>query len=283
MLVVAIFASAGARVHGVGTERFFHVEAAGHRLRAQWIGPGPAPDEPTLVFLHEGLGSIPQWRGFPEDLCRASGFSGLVYERWGYGGSDLLVLPRPKDYLKREAEQTLPDVLAACGIDRPVLIGHSDGGTIALLYAAAFPERAVACIAEAAHVFVEDKAVGEIQGVVGRWEHGELKERLARHHGDNTETMFRGWAETWLSPEFRDWTMIERLPAIVCPVLVIQGEDDEHGTVAQVTAIADGVSGPAETWVIPDCGHSPHIEARAAVCRRMADFIVSAVPAQGAC
>ncbi len=270
-------------MRGVDTEQFFHVEAAGHRLRAQWIGQGPVPDEPTLVFLHEGLGSIRQWRGFPEDLCRATGFSGLVYERWGYGGSDLLVLPRPKDYLNREAEQALPDVLAACGIDRPVLIGHSDGGTIALLYAAAFPERAVACIAEAAHVFVEDRAVGGIQGVVGRWENGDLKGRLARYHGDNTEIMFRGWAETWLSSEFRDWIMVDRLSAIVCPVLVIQGEDDEHGTLAQVTAIANGVSGPAETWMIPDCGHSPHIDARAAVCRRMANFIVSAVPAQGAC
>ena len=269
-------------MRGIHTEQFFHVEAAGHRLRAQWIRPDPAPDEPALVFLHEGLGSIPQWRGFPKDLCRATGFPGLVYERWGYGGSDRLVLPRPKDYLNREAEQALPEVLAACGIDRPILIGHSDGGTIALLYAAAFPERAVACIAAAAHVFVEDKADGGIQAVVGRWKNGDLKGRLARHHGDNTEAMFRGWAETWLSPEFRDWNMVERLPAIVCPALVIQGEDDEHGTVAQVTAIADGVSGPAETWMIPDCGHSPHIEARAAVCRRMADFIVSAFPTQEA-
>jgi pimeloyl-ACP methyl ester carboxylesterase len=199
------------------------VTAAGHRLRAQWLGGPRAPDGRALVFLHQGLGSIPQWRGFPAALCQATGLPGLAYERWGFGGSEALVLPRPADHLDVEAERALPEVLGACAIARPVLIGHSDGGTIALLHAAAFPDRVAACITEAAHVFVEDIGRQAIRGVMARWQSGDLRARLAKYHGPNTEAMFRGWAETWLGPEFRDWTMEARLPAITCPTLVIQG------------------------------------------------------------
>ena len=252
---------------------YFHVAAAGRRLRAQWIGRPAARDDRVLVFLHEGLGSIPQWKGFPAALCEATGLPGLLYERWGFGGSEALVLPRPKDYLAREAEDALPEVLAVCGVTRPVLIGHSDGGTIALLYAAAFPARAEACVTLAAHVFVEEATRGGIEAVVACWQAGGLRDRLAKYHGANTEAAFRGWAETWLDPGFRDWNVAHRLPAITCPALVIQGAGDEHGTPAQVAAIAEGVSGPAETWMIPDCGHSPHIEQPEAVCGRVAGFI----------
>jgi pimeloyl-ACP methyl ester carboxylesterase len=255
----------------------FFIAAAGHRLRAQRLGRPAAEDAPTLVFLHEGLGSIGQWRGVPEALCRACGLPGLVYERWGFGQSDRLVLPRPTDYMTREAEEALPEVLAACGVARPLLIGHSDGGTIALLHAAAFPRQAAACIAIAAHVFVEDDTIAGIREVVGRWDDGELPPRLARYHGANSETMFRGWAETWLRPDFRDWNIEDRLPRIICPTLVIQGESDEHATLAQVEAIAHGVSGPVETFIVPNCGHSPHLEAREAVLARMAAFIAARV------
>ncbi len=252
---------------------FFHVTAAGRRLRAQWVGGAARAEARCLVFLHEGLGSIPQWQGFPAALCRATGLPGLVYERWGFGGSEALVLPRPKDYLAREAEDALPEVLAACGVTRPVLIGHSDGGTIALLYAAAFPERTEACVTLAAHVFVEDATRAGIEAVVARWEAGDLRDRLTRHHGANAEAAFRGWAETWLDPDFRDWNVQHRLPAIICPALVLQGAGDAHGTAAQVAAIAAGVSGPVETWTIPDCGHSPHIERPDPVCARIAEFV----------
>jgi len=251
----------------------FFVAAAGHRLRAQWVGDPGAAAEGALVFLHEGLGSIPQWKDFPEALCRATGRRGLVYERWGFGGSERLILPRPRDYLTGEAEAALPEVLDACGIARPVLVGHSDGASIALLFAAAFPERAAACVSLAAHVFVEDITITGIRGVVARWESGDLRGRLARYHGGNTETMFRGWAETWLRPDFRDWVMVDRLPRVTCPVLVMQGEDDEHGSAAQVTAIAAGVSGRAETALLPGCGHSPHLEAREIVLSRIAAFL----------
>ena len=252
---------------------FFHLTAAGHRLRAQWVGEPARAEQRCLVFLHEGLGSISQWRGFPAALCQASGLPGLIYERWGFGGSEALELPRPKDYLAREAEDALPEVLAACGVTRPVLIGHSDGGSIALLYAAALPERVEACVTLAAHVFFEEVTRAGIEAVVACWETGDLRARLAKYHGANTEHMFRGWAETWLDPNFRDWNVEHRLLAVTCPALVIQGADDEHGTPAQVDAIAAGVSGPVETWMVPDCGHSPHLERPDAVCARIAGFI----------
>lgn len=252
---------------------YFYLTAAGHRLRARWIGEPAARDQRVLVFLHEGLGSIPQWKDFPAALCEATGLPGLVYERWGFGGSEALVLPRAKDYLAREAEDALPEVLAACGVTHPVLIGHSDGGSIALLYAAAYPNRAEACVTLAAHVFVEEVTRAGIAAVVAHWRAGDLHARLAKYHGANTEATFRGWAETWLDPGFRDWNVEHRLPAIACPALVIQGADDEHGTPAQVDAIAAGVSGPVETWMIPDCGHSPHIERPEAVRARIAGFI----------
>ena len=230
-------------------------------------------DRPTLVFLHEGLGSIAQWRDFPARLCQAAGLPGLVYERWGFGGSEPLVLPRPRDYLEREAERSLPALLEACGIGRPLLVGHSDGGSIALIYAAAFPDRPAACITEAAHVFVEPVTLNGLRAAKTAWQGGGLNERLARYHGDRTETLFRGWAETWLREDFRDWNMEARLPAIVCPVLAIQGADDEYGTAAQVEAIAAGTGGPAESLIVPACGHSPHLQQPDLVLEAMTRFL----------
>lgn len=251
---------------------FEHVMAGGHCLRMQRIA-GPA-DRPTLVFLHEGLGSIPQWRGFPADLCRAARLPGLIYERWGYGGSDAVTLPRPDDFLRIEAEQALPALLRACGIDRPILLGHSDGGTIALYYAALFPALPVACITMAAHVMMEPDTQSGLAAVMGRWrEDPEFSARLARHHGDRTEAMFRGWAETWMRPAMRDWSMVDLLPRIACPLLAIQGERDDHGSWAQVEAIVAGVSGPASAYAVPDCGHSPHLEAPVPVIERIREFL----------
>ena len=253
------------------------VTAAGHRLRARWLRPEtvPAADAPTLVFLHEGLGSIAQWKDFPADLVAATGLTGLVYERWGFGGSEPLVLPRPSDYLHREAEEALPEVLAACGIARPLLVGHSDGGSIALLYAAAHPESPVACITEAAHVFVEEVTLAGIREADALWHSTTLRERLARYHGDQTETVFRGWTETWLRDDFRDWRMTDRLGAITCSLLVMQGADDQYGTLAQVKAIVEGSAGPAMPQIVPDCGHAPHAERPEVVLAAMAEFIAA--------
>lgn len=259
----------------------FDLEAAGQRLRAQWVGPARAQGETCLVFLHEGLGSIGQWKGFPADLCRALGLPGLVYERLGYGGSDPLPGARSLDYLEIEGRAVLPEVLDACAIDRPILTGHSDGGSIALVYAAEYPDRPRACVCLAAHVFVEAETLAGIRDVVARWRAGDLAPRLARYHGANTRAMFHGWADAWLNPGFRDWTIQALLPSIVCPVLVVQGANDAHGTVAQVDAIASGVSGPAARWVIPACGHSPHLEARAHGVARIGRFLATVLGAAG--
>lgn len=263
----------------------FELQAAGHRLYAERLRPANAADEPTLVFLHEGLGSIGQWRDFPAKLCTLTRLPGLVYERWGYGQSESLIdSPRPLDYLEQEACQSLPEVLAACGITQPpILFGHSDGASIVLLFAAAYPQQVRAVISEAGHVFVEDVCLEGIQAARSAFydEQDRLRRGLQRYHGANTDLMFRGWCETWLWPERRDWNMEAQLSRITCPTLIIQGADDEYATRAQVDAIAVGVSGLREILWLPSCGHVPHQQAQAATLAATVRFIeqVCSVPA----
>lgn len=248
----------------------FFVPAADARLRCLRI---PGETEPPLVFLHEGLGNIALWRDFPERLCRETGRSGLIYERRGYGGSDPPPSTWPLDYLDAESRVYLPAVLDGCGIDRAVLIGHSDGGTVALIAAADRPDRVAGVVTEAAHIFVEPITLAGIRRAVDAYDAGRLREKLSRHHGDRADGIFRRWSNTWLSPEFRDWNIVGRLSRITRPVLIIQGENDEYGSPDQVTGIRDGASGPTETALIPDCGHIPHLQAPEATLNRMADFI----------
>lgn len=252
----------------------FDLYAAGHRLHAERLFPTHAAAGPTLVFLHEGLGSIGQWRDFPVQLCARTGLPGLIYERWGFGRSDPLIGPRPKDYLHQEAKITLPEVLAACEImEPPILFGHSDGGSIALLFAAAYPGRVRAVISEAAHVFVEEVCLAGIRVARAAYRHGNLRDGLRRYHGANTDSMFRGWCDTWLRPDYRDWNMEAELSRITCPALIIQGEADEYGTRAQVDAIAAGISVSAEVLWLPDCAHVPHHQARDRVLDAAGRFI----------
>lgn len=229
----------------------------------------------TLVFLHEGLGSIAQWRDFPSALSRAVHLPAVVYERGGYGGADPLSGPRSIRYIHEEALESLPEVLRQLQIDDAILIGHSDGGSIALIFAATRPEKVRGVVTEAAHVFVEDVTVAGIRDAVDLYESSDLPERLVRYHGSNTEAAFRGWSDTWLSTAFRSWNIEEYLPGVRCPVLAIQGRDDEYGTPAQVKAIVNGVSGPAERLIIPDCGHVPHHAARPRVLGKTARFILN--------
>lgn len=257
-------------------ERTFYLRAGGHRLRARTISPSgatPAGETPTLVFLHEGLGSIEQWRDFPCRLAQATGLAALIYDRYGHGGSEPLREPREMDYHRREAHDTLPEVLAACGIEAPVLIGHSDGGTIALLYSARFPEKPRGVITEAAHVLVDEVTLAGIREAVRAYEGGGLRERLARYHGAGTELLFRGWSDVWLAPGYRQWSIEGTLCAIRCPVLVIQGEEDEYGSALQMEAILNRVSGRGERLLIPRCGHIPHHQARETVLGEMTRFI----------
>ncbi|MDS4031488.1 MAG: alpha/beta hydrolase [Candidatus Contendobacter sp.] len=252
----------------------FDLHAAGHRLHAERLSSPHAVAGPNLVFLHEGLGGIGQWRHFPAELCARTGLPALVYERWGFGRSEPLTEPRPDDYLEREARTSLPEVLAACGIvEPPILFGHSDGASIALLFAAAYPAQVRAVISEAAHVFIEAVCLDGIRQAVAAYEQGPVRDGLRRYHGANTERMFRGWSDTWLRPTRRSWNVEVELPRVVCPTLLIQGADDEYATRAQVDAIAVGVSGPTEILWLPACGHVPHHQAREPVLDAAARFI----------
>ncbi len=259
--------------------RIFHVKAAGCRFRVKSISPSmaPAKEKSTLVFLHEGLGCIELWRDFPQAVCESTGCDGLVYDRKGYGGSDTYGGPWPTDYLTIESQTYLPALLETCNIKDAVLIGHSDGGTIALLAASFCGERIHGLVAEAAHIFVEDITLEGIRRAFQAFETTNLKDKLARYHGNNTQTIFQRWADRWLSREFYDWNIEKYLPKITCPLLVLQGEDDEYGTAAQVQRIVSGVSGPVEARLIPRCGHVPHFQAQEAVLSEMTNFIKSVI------
>lgn len=211
---------------------------------------------PTLVFLHEGLGCVGMWRDFPDRVAAATGCGALIYSRFGYGASDPAALPRPLRYMHDEALVALPEILRAAAIGPHVLIGHSDGGSIALIHAggAATPDLK-GVVTLAAHVFVEDISVTSIAVAREQWERGDLRARLARWHGDNVDCAFLGWNRAWLDPAFRAWNIEEFLPDIHVPVLVIQGEDDEYGTLDQIESIRKGCG--AEPLVLPECGHSP--------------------------
>ncbi|PKN35114.1 MAG: alpha/beta hydrolase [Deltaproteobacteria bacterium HGW-Deltaproteobacteria-19] len=258
--------------------RHFEISVRGRLLAVQAVGTGGASRErsaPAILFLHEGLGSIGQWRDFPEALCARTGTAGFVYDRLGYGRSDTLPAPRTVRYLHDEALKALPAVLDALGLERPFLVGHSDGGTIALLFAAEYPDRVRGVITEAAHVFVEEETLRGIREAVDLYRTTDLRERMARYHGDKVDAVFSGWADTWLSAEFRDWNVESFLPRVSCPLLVIQGVDDRYGTPAQVEAIVCGAAGPAEALLLPDCGHIPHQQARDRVLDAMTRFIRS--------
>jgi pimeloyl-ACP methyl ester carboxylesterase len=253
------------------------VEVAGVRLAVRRIAAPPAalaaarPGAPTLVFLHEALGSIGQWKDFPDALCTAAGLPGLVYDREGHGAAAPFAAPRAAGYHMTEAGR-LFRLLDACGVDRAVLLGHSDGGTIALLAAALMPERVVAVVSEAAHVFVEEISRQGIRDAVAAWEAGRL-EGLRKYHGDKTEALVRAWADTWLSPAFAAWSTEDMLGEVACPVLAIQGIDDQYGSPDQVARICAGVAGPAEPLLLPACGHTPHAEQRAWVVDAVRAFL----------
>jgi pimeloyl-ACP methyl ester carboxylesterase len=246
------------------------ITVLGHKLEVQTIA-GAGADAPTLVFLHEGLGSVSMWRDFPREAAQATGCPAVVYSRYGYGNSDVLRGPRPVRYMHDEALESLPRVLDALEIRDPVLVGHSDGGSIALIYAAA-RDHVKGLVVLAPHVFVEDLSVESIAQAKTAFETTDLRERLARHHADPAAT-FRGWNDVWLRPDFRDWNIEEYLPRITCPVLGIQGFDDEYGTMAQLDAVAKQVRGPIELLRLDRCGHSPHRDQPAAVLGAMARFV----------
>jgi pimeloyl-ACP methyl ester carboxylesterase len=227
--------------------------------------------DPAMVLLHEGLGSIGLWRDVPAALHRATGRRTVTYSRAGYGRSGPVPLPRPLTYMHHEADVVLPALLGALGIERPVLIGHSDGASIALLAAGAgLP--VIKLVLLAPHVIVEDVSVEAIAAARTAYADTDLRDRLARHH-DDVDVAFRGWNDAWLDPAFRDWDITERLPGITAPVLLIQGAEDPYGTTRQLDLIEAGLGGPCERMVLAGVGHAPHIERRDEVLWAIAAFV----------
>lgn len=243
---------------------------AGHDLEVRSIA-GRDASLPHLIFLHEGIGSVSLWRDFPDDVARQTGAAATVYSRYGYGQSDVLAAPRAVDYMHDEALVVLPALLDALRVEQTLLIGHSDGGSIALIHAARHASvRGVAALAP--HVFVEDISIAGIEAARVAFATTDLPEKLARHHRDPERT-FHGWNDIWLAPEFRTWNIESFLPAIGCPVMVIQGEEDNYGTMAQLDAIERQVSGPCELVKLPHCGHSPHRDQPVATLAALKRFI----------
>jgi pimeloyl-ACP methyl ester carboxylesterase len=240
------------------------------RLRS----PGPPPESaPTLVFLHEGLGSTSLWRDFPERLAERTGCGALVYSRAGYGKSDPVPLPRPFRFMHAEAA-VLPKVLEAAGVRESILVGHSDGASIALIHAGRDqPAGLRGLILEAPHVFTEPKGLESIAKIAEIYRTTDLRDRLERHHGANVDVAFWGWNGVWLDPGFRAWNLEEFLPGIQAPILILQGDRDEYGTWRQVEAIERQAGGPVESVLVRACGHSPHREQAAVALEAMAGFL----------
>ena len=225
--------------------------------------------EPALVFLHEGLGSVALWRDFPGRLAQATGRRALIYSRAGHGNSPVPDEPRRPRFMHDEALDVLPALLQEHGIERPVLVGHSDGGSIALIHASRHPVTKLVLLAP--HVFVEDLSVASIAEARETFETTDLRDRMGRYHRDAVAT-FRLWNDIWLAPEFRDWNIEDVLPAVTAPVLAIQGAHDQYGTLAQIDAIEAGVKGPFERAVL-DARHAPHLEAPEETLKAAAEFI----------
>ena len=245
--------------------------AGGHRLEAFWIGPPPGRD-PALVFLHEGLGSAGALLKFASAVSEATGRGALVYSRVGYGASDPTPLPLPVRFMHDEA-LILSEVLDTVEIEEAVLVGHSDGASIALIHAAGpGAGRIRGLVLLAPHSLIEPVTISSIAALPERFEQGDLREKLTRLHGGNTDRIFHAWTKAWLQPEFASWNIEDLLPFVNCPVLVIQGADDEYGTIRQVEVIAARAGGPVETLVLPECGHVPHRDQRDATLAAIAAF-----------
>jgi len=249
-----------------------YVAVDGARLEYAWHGPPPA-QAPTMVFLHEGLGSISQWQNFPAGLCARLGCGALVYSRCGHGKSDVLTRPHSVAFMHEEANTVLPRLLDVFEIKRPILVGHSDGASIALIYAGSGAGEPCALILEAPHVFVEEITVTRIGELRELYRTTDLRTKLARHHGENVDTLFQSWTDVWLRPEFRTWNIEACLPDVRCPTLVIQGKQDEYGTDRQLNALVSALGERCEGILLDRCGHAPHIDQRPAVEDIMSRFV----------
>lgn len=243
-------------------------------IECHWVNPESTGGD-LLVFLHEGLGSVSMWKDWPEQACRAADCRGLVFSRYGYGQSTPRPLeqPRSADYLHIEAQYALPALFKALGLagERPVLFGHSDGGSIALLYAALYPERVKGIAVAAPHIFVEDVTLQGIRAAREVYLATDLKHKLGRYHRD-PDSVFWSWNDTWLKPEFRDWNIEALVTQIQCPILAIQGENDEYGTLEQIRGIKR-LAPHTELCIVADCGHIPQRDQPEKIIRELTGFM----------
>ncbi len=225
------------------------------------------------MLLHEGLGSTGLWRSFPEALSRRTGYCVFAYSRGGYGQSDPVPLPRPLDYMTREAIDVLPQVLDAIGFKRGILLGHSDGASIAAIYAGAVKDSRIrgGCLISP-HFFTEPEGLASIAEAKVQYETGDLRQRLAKHHAD-VDNAFWGWNGAWLDPGFRSWNIENSIPGIRVPVLAIQGRDDQYGTLKQLEALVNGCPAPVDTAILENCRHSPHVEQPERTLEAVSDFL----------
>lgn len=247
------------------------MEAAGKSLEAMAFGPPPGK-APTIVMLHEGLGCLALWRDFPQRLADATGFGVFAYSRAGYGDSDPVELPRPLDYMTREAMDVLPEILAGIGFEYGILLGHSDGASIAAIYTGGVEDfRIRGLVLIAPHFFTEPSGLASIAEAKLQYETGELRSRLARYHKD-VDNAFRGWNDAWLDKAFEAWNIADAIDYLRIPVLVIQGADDQYGTMAQVEEIKNRCYSPVDVEIMANCKHSPHIEHPRETLDAVADF-----------
>jgi len=232
--------------------------------------------KPLIVFLHEGLGSIRQWKNFPQKLCNQLKFQGLIYDRYGYGLSEQLKEERKITFLHDEGLIYLPGLLENLKIkNKLILIGHSDGGSIALIYASVFSENLLCIISEAAHVMLEDISLQGIRSIKNEYEQNEsFRKMFSKYHPGKAENMFYNWVNTWLSPDFKNWNIENLLEKITAPVLAIQGDKDEYGTYKQLESIRNHSASEVEIFYIPQCGHTPHLQAEEMVFQKMSSYVM---------
>tara|TARA_E500000305_G_C3990609_1_gene221784 strand:- start:298 stop:1143 length:846 start_codon:yes stop_codon:yes gene_type:complete len=248
------------------------VQIGGATLETYSVGPPPG-ETPTLVLLHEGLGCVDLWRDFPQRLFAETGCGVFAFSRAGYGRSDACSLPRPLDYMTREAVSVLPEVLDAIGFMDGILIGHSDGASIAAIYAGAQRDpRVRGVVLMAPHFFTEAMGLAAIAEARTAYSYGDLRDRLAKYH-EHVDAAFRGWNDAWLDPGFEEWNIQNYLDEVTVPVLCLQGDSDQYGTRAQVDVVAQRTPGPVTIRMIPDCRHSPHLEAPDVVQTEIAAFL----------
>jgi pimeloyl-ACP methyl ester carboxylesterase len=242
-------------------------------LESRWVGPRPA-EAPTIVMLHEGLGSVAQWGDFPEALASATGCGVFLYSRAGYGGSDSIAVPRPLTYMHDEALSTLPKVLRAIGFERGILLGHSDGASIATIYAVGRQDHRVrGLVLIAPHFFVEPISLTSIAEARVAYETGDLRDRLMRYHGANVDAAFWGWNRAWLDPAFAQWDIRDFIGFIRVPMLIVQGTDDQYGTTAQIDVAQEESYAPVDVAMITGARHAPHMQRPTPTLNAVAEFV----------